>query len=244
MSDKNLLECLDKMQATLNEVRELCTQHGMLTGNVLPKGVEETVEQWIAEFGSAYDVPPDVRDLVEAGALRDVSWHNDTAPSFVRGDDMEDADADESNCRKLWVEHIDPMMREDTRFRFAVTVDCDTLYQGDDLNAAIVAMGFVAFPEFVASGRGSDNLGDDIGDSALEGVAGRTYLGMLHIEDSMSWGADRNADGRWYVMLDCGDLVSTSEYMSDELLVVERLLYDHAMAAGYADRKSLNPKGE
>src|SRR5262245_4348617 len=70
--------------------------------------------QWIQEFGVEYAAP------APCDALDDCSWHNDISPSFtIPGFDL-DGDRD----IRLWVDHPDPMMREDERIpRFRV---CDS----------------------------------------------------------------------------------------------------------------------
>jgi hypothetical protein len=83
---------------------------------------------WRREFGDAYAVPR------ELDAFVDLSWHNDTCPSFT---DPAFADADPIPV-KLWVEHVDPYEREyPERPRFAVTVDDTVRLETDELARAL-----------------------------------------------------------------------------------------------------------
>lgn len=98
---------------------------------------------WKNQFGADYDVPD---AITKHPLIEDSSWGNDMAPCFH----TTYAGATVS----LWVEHVDPNMREDkggsryTVARYAVddsdprtysgTSDgCVTDYEGDDLAIAI-----------------------------------------------------------------------------------------------------------
>ncbi len=73
---------------------------------------------WIKEFGYQYAVPESIQSVVKDGFTQDVSWHNDTAPSFG----FVDPHKPEWDIR-LWVEHPDPMKREDPgQARYGVQV--------------------------------------------------------------------------------------------------------------------------
>lgn len=98
---------------------------------------------WESEFGAEYALTP-VLDVILAAGLVDLSWHNDSSPSFGR------VVADSHDLR-LWAEHPDPEQREH-QHRYAVNYtawdepvaglplseDAD-LYTGDDLTAALAA---------------------------------------------------------------------------------------------------------
>lgn len=69
---------------------------------------------WIAEKGDEFDVP-DV--IAKAEGIEDMSWKNDTCPSFglELGDDI---------IVRIWVDHPDRDQREnDTEHRFHVAAD-------------------------------------------------------------------------------------------------------------------------
>ena len=59
---------------------------------------------WKSEFGPGYGVPPEFDKMVEQGRLKDLSWHNDSCPSFGLGaqDDL-----------RVFVERSDPALREE-----------------------------------------------------------------------------------------------------------------------------------
>lgn len=95
------------------------------------------------EFSADYSVPTEIDALVESGLLRDESWHNDVCPRFESHE----------TGRRIWVEHINPELREWTPCsRYAVFAlneyldqdDGDPIYCGDDLNEALSAMGVTA----------------------------------------------------------------------------------------------------
>lgn len=87
---------------------------------------------WAAEF-PGYDVPDAVED--EPG-VEDVSWHNDICPSFTFAAVAELGLVD----LRLWVEHPDPEQREagPNAPRYAVMLDSEETYSGDDVDAALV----------------------------------------------------------------------------------------------------------
>jgi|SRR6187402_2495011 len=89
---------------------------------------------WVKEFGRSYDVPVEVTSHPK---LVDLSWHNDTSPSF--GIDGKDT------ALRLWVAHVDPQMRDIAGGkRFMVVFDgndetCPEFVETDDVNEAIAA---------------------------------------------------------------------------------------------------------
>lgn len=96
--------------------------------------------QWIQEFGTEYAVPAQVTALYNAGLIEDASWHNDVCPRFIRPD----------HTRELWCDHPDANLREMSLARFRVyralgddldsyPQDLATLYEGDDITAALAA---------------------------------------------------------------------------------------------------------
>ena len=98
---------------------------------------------WKSEFGAAYDVP-DV--IAKHPRLVDVSYHNDTSPSFMDARTNPDADGP-----RLWCEHPDPARREFEDYgRFCVSGDPNdpmeysgakgNYYEGDDPVAAVAAL--------------------------------------------------------------------------------------------------------
>jgi len=107
---------------------------------------------WMFEFGEEYDVPPAIIDSL----LADVSWHNDSCPSFRMEFRMDPASGDDHDLR-LWVGHPDADQR-DMAERFVVNYQpwsnapvpgvtvCDDgdVYAGDDPEAALKAYGVAA----------------------------------------------------------------------------------------------------
>jgi hypothetical protein len=75
---------------------------------------------WLSEFGSEYAVPESILRREAAGLLNDVSWHNDTAPSFeIVGAPLPHEEVEENTWR-ISVEHPDPYQREIEGPRFVV----------------------------------------------------------------------------------------------------------------------------
>lgn len=74
------------------------------------------------------EMPEAILELVKDGTLKDMSWHNDVAPSFEVGD----------GSIVLWVDHQDPSKRELAPCkRFALYGDDDfdeseLLFETDD----------------------------------------------------------------------------------------------------------------
>lgn len=72
---------------------------------------------WHQEF-PGHEIPHGVLLLVGSGALEDMSWRNDPAPSF--GARLRD-----KNWIRLWVEHQDPSRRSEFPNRFTVMIQPD-----------------------------------------------------------------------------------------------------------------------
>lgn len=72
---------------------------------------------WATAFGSEYDVPKAIKRMVEIGMLKDMSFKNDSAPSFGYSDDEKDL------IVRIWVEHPDEGKRELGGKRYAVSVE-------------------------------------------------------------------------------------------------------------------------
>jgi hypothetical protein len=80
---------------------------------------------------------------------------------------------------------------------------------------------------FRATARVVQDLGDAVQDDCLRGGAGRLYLGSLWVEDLLALGSF-HVHPRWYTITD------TSEYLSDDLDAIERVLCAWALRNGYA----------
>lgn len=106
------------------------------------------MEQWIKEFGIHYHVPIEVNTLIGNGILDDISWHNDTAPSFTH---VNDEAQEECTFPRLWVEHLNPAEREcqkEDSQRFAVqNWDGHVHLETNDINVAIISL--LSFPRQV-----------------------------------------------------------------------------------------------
>lgn len=94
---------------------------------------------WREEFDAGYAVPQQVLELVSEGLAEDTSWHNDECPSFSA------LDQDGEPMVRIWVEHVDPDMREhgadSQRFRVQYVpeeADAEELLT-DDLDEAVEA---------------------------------------------------------------------------------------------------------
>jgi hypothetical protein len=80
-----------------------------------PWETEEQAMDWKTEFGTDYDIPAAILALVESEQATDLSWHNDTAPSFGLVNETADL--------RIAVEHPDPTRRElEGGARFIVTM--------------------------------------------------------------------------------------------------------------------------
>lgn len=84
--------------------------------------------KWKEEFNEDYAVPE-----IISNNLTDVSWHNNTSPSF----------SDDGDETTLWCEHPDRNKREmQNNYRFYITNnDCEVLWRGDDASQALVQYG-------------------------------------------------------------------------------------------------------
>ncbi len=61
-------------------------------------------------------IPEEITKLVEAGKIKDESWHNDAAPRFTLTED---------ESISLWVDHETPSNRENPGKRFTIIGDND-----------------------------------------------------------------------------------------------------------------------
>jgi hypothetical protein len=88
----------------------------------------------------------------------------------------------------------------------------------------------MTFKEFQATGVDCADLGAALQDESLKGQAGRVYLDSLFLEDTTGWPADNASKvSRWYTV------IGRSEYTSDDIGQIERVLYDFAGSEGYFD---------
>jgi len=99
------------------------------------------MSNWLKEFDAQWDVPQPIEAIAGWERCSDLSWHNDTAPSFgwINEDDAQE-------WIRLWVNHPDPDQREFDCERYQV-IHCfgdvngveDTVahYEGSDVDAAI-----------------------------------------------------------------------------------------------------------
>jgi hypothetical protein len=95
------------------------------------------MKQWEKEHGPEYDIPSLIGHLVEKKVLQDISWHNDSAPSFAIL-----APNNEEYGIRLWVDHPIKSMRETENERFAVQLgqlgsESDEEISTDDLETAL-----------------------------------------------------------------------------------------------------------
>jgi hypothetical protein len=91
----------------------------------------------------------------------------------------------------------------------------------------------LTFSEFQAMRRWCDDLGKAIADSRWDGeppAKGNLYLGALYIEEVQPhWPDAAKARGKWHL------LIGRDEWISDDLTMLEKHLYDFAMEEGYGD---------
>lgn len=64
------------------------------------------MSDWREEFDASWAVPQQVLELIDEGLAEDMSWHNDTMPCFGL------VDEDGEPIVRIWVDHIDPELRE------------------------------------------------------------------------------------------------------------------------------------
>lgn len=85
---------------------------------------------YLNQFGTEYDIPPEILAAVANGKLKDTSWGNDVAPTFAVCDSVNPDD----ESVKVWVDHPVMESRETGAMRFTVAhYDED----GDWLNDAL-----------------------------------------------------------------------------------------------------------
>lgn len=93
---------------------------------------------YLKEFGTEYQIPAKIIELVEKKKLTDMSWHNDVSPSF--GTFFADPVKGEVEIR-IWIDHPEKEKREFDCDRFTVTDDTEVVWEGADINEAIKAYG-------------------------------------------------------------------------------------------------------
>ena len=141
--------------------------------------------QWIAEFGEAYAVPPEVIEMVTEGELEDNSWHNDTCPSFM---------SIPTGRYTLWVDHPVREEREMEGLRFAVTLntyaaDSDgsedkTFYDGDDIGEAIAELRRLMDKE--PKNKVADKLMAEFEHKVLDAVFGFSALELTGVKEALN----------------------------------------------------------
>jgi hypothetical protein len=94
---------------------------------------------WRSEFSDEFAVPSEIEALVAAGELADLSWHNDTCPSFGWS-----SDRDSEQDLRIWVDHPEEGKRERfndrvDRFMTLWTVSCSIQaeFRTDNVQTAI-----------------------------------------------------------------------------------------------------------
>lgn len=95
---------------------------------------------WIGEHGPDYEVPGLIDFMVGLDILKDMSWHNDAAPSFG----VDDPEREGRGVR-LWVDHPVLSQREVGGKRFIVqdgewAGESDWEMDTDDLEEAVTAL--------------------------------------------------------------------------------------------------------
>lgn len=90
---------------------------------------------WDSEFGLEYAVPKEILALVADGSVRDVSWHNDASPSFLR-------ELPHRQAIRIWAAHPDPEKRELEGKRYIVSEEANgdggpDLGETDDVAEAV-----------------------------------------------------------------------------------------------------------
>lgn len=93
---------------------------------------------WPEEFPSSYRVPRDIERLAMSGIVEDMSWRNDSSPSF--GVKLKD-----KNWVRLWIEHPDPQRRIGWPNRYTIVIQPEPaipfgwkLIGTDDLQEALL----------------------------------------------------------------------------------------------------------
>lgn len=117
---------------------------------------------WRHEHGDVYDVPT---EILRVEGIEDLSWHNDTCPSFgaqigVGGDLLR---------LRIWVDHPDPDQRDMGWPRFYVVGES----WNDDGAAILDAAG-------VPDSHGDNDEGVHTDDVAVAVVTFLSYLARVH----------------------------------------------------------------
>lgn len=105
---------------------------------------------WINQFSPLFEVPRFIDYLVLHNVIDDLSWHNDSAPSFGKISASGESDV------RLWVDHPFNDLRESYGKRFAITIARDGSQVGpgfetDDLLKALEML-FKELASFHAGG--------------------------------------------------------------------------------------------
>jgi len=92
----------------------------------------------------------------------------------------------------------------------------------------------ITFEQFQASRTRCADLGERIADAHWDDepvpATGNVYLACLYIADVLPhWPEAARNQGRWYLIID------RDEYITDDLALLERRLYDFALSEGYCD---------
>lgn len=85
----------------------------------------------------------------------------------------------------------------------------------------------MTFEQFQATKQHASDFGAVLKDAGLIGLAGFLYVGELYIGDTNVWPGCAHKEGRYYLLID------RSEYVSNDLEQLERLLYKFACDEGY-----------
>lgn len=86
---------------------------------------------WESVFGYQFEVPKFVQFLVQKKILQDISYGNDTSPSFGVWSPISDRRV------VFWVDHPIKSKRENLGERFHVQVDQEIHFSSDDLEEAL-----------------------------------------------------------------------------------------------------------
>jgi hypothetical protein len=170
-------------------------------------------------FVDAHDIFPEA--LVPAGTRATVTEQglNEISTLAVKPDDL--------GLQKTLAEwdgnvHLAPPLDRDTGNREPAWSEPSPL--------AKVQM---TFAEFQATRRYCADLGEAIADARWQGeppAKGNLYLDALYIEEVQAhWPDEAKAQGKWHL------LIGRDEWISDDLTMLEKHLYDFAMEEGYGD---------
>jgi hypothetical protein len=86
----------------------------------------------------------------------------------------------------------------------------------------------ISFKQFVETKQRSSDLGEYLQDERLRGIGGLVYGDCLYIEDVHTWTRPHGVKSRWYT-----PTYPHKEYASDNLEMLERILYEFAVVEGY-----------